>query len=131
MKRTYHIIQELEGGVPNDPVILDTLEQAGSLFEERVSSKDAGFRKKRKDETWEEFEDAFSGYTYSDDVAYDTCDWEIHWYKLPVDDLVTNALYNLYWAIIEHSNIVSINSEDIRNEMMSARNALTLTKLIE
>ncbi|HTF18288.1 MAG TPA: hypothetical protein VK658_09470 [Chryseolinea sp.] len=131
MTTRYHLIQELEGGVPNDPVILYNEEKAGRLFEERVSTIQSGFRKKRDDETWAAFEDAFQDYTYSDDVAYDTCDWEIHWYKLSVEDRTLAELVDLYFTIINHATIETLTDDDIQKSLKSVRHVIEEYGIIE
>jgi len=131
MKTIYHLIQELEGGVPNDPAILFNEEKAGRLFEEKVSCTKTGFRKKCDDETWAAFEDAFHEYTYSNHVAYDTCDWEIHWYKLSVEDHTLAELVDLYFAIINYATIETLVDDDVRARLKSVKRVIEQHGIIE
>ena len=131
MKTIYHLIQELEGGVPNDPAILYSEEKAGRLFEEKVSSTKAGFRKKYEHETWAAFEDAFHDYTYSDQVAYDTCHWEIHWYKLSVEDPTLAELVDLYFTIINHATIETLVDDDVQARLKSVKCVIEQYGIIE
>jgi hypothetical protein len=108
MKTTYHIIQE---------ILFNTEDQAGKLYETNVSSKAVGFRKKHEHETWSAFEEAFRDYMYTDEVAYDPCNWEIHWYKLSVRNDALGALVDLYFAIVNHASIETLVDDDVRGKL--------------
>ena len=131
MRTTYQLIQELESGVPKDPVILYREEQAGKLFEEKVSSAEDGFRTKHDHETWAAFEEAFHEYTYRDQVAYDTCDWEIHWYKLSVEDHTLAELVDLYFTIINRATIETLVNDAIQARLKSVKRIIEQSGIIE
>ena len=124
MKVTYHLIQELEGGVPSDPILFYDKELAGALFEQKISDPKIDFRKKLESESWEDFENAFHDYTYSDEVGYDTCDWEIHWYKILVEDHSLVMLIDLYFAIVNHATIETLVDEDVRARLKSVERVI-------
>lgn len=87
------IIQELHGGVPQDPEAFSTEQSAGERFEAIVSapysrSEGVGFRKRSNGESWKEYYDAFFDW-YNDETpgnGYpgDTLEWEIHWYETDI-----------------------------------------------
>lgn len=71
-----------------DPVIYENEEQAGRLFEEKVSGKEAQFRRRQ---------------------------------EISQNDIVTEALDDLYWAIINHATVHTLNDDGIMEKMKNAR----------
>lgn len=94
-KYTLHIIQEITGGIAQDPEVFHNEELAGILFQQKVTAKDVGFRAKNETETWSEYHSAFHEYTYSLKLPYDTADWELQWFRtIPNDEQLITANFH-------------------------------------
>jgi len=94
-KHTLHIVQEITGGIAQDPEVFYNEDLAGILFQMKVTAKDVGFRPKKDDETWSEYHSAFHEYTYSPKLLYDTADWELQWFRsIPNDDQVIDTNFH-------------------------------------
>jgi hypothetical protein len=100
-KISVNVIQTVEHGVTIEPKVYFSEELAGLEFEREVTCKEVGFRNKESSESWDDYANHFNDYYNSEEVIFDTMDWEIHWFELTTEDSLPSdpSVGTISWGV--------------------------------
>lgn len=73
-----NIIQTVDEGIVNDPILYANTARAEEDFE--IIVMEHGFRQRKKGEKFDKYFDAFKDWEDSPKCTYDLMDWEIHFW---------------------------------------------------